>query len=270
MKADAGASLKTMEIPAGLNVMEDGKPFFFPGGKVGCLLIHGFTGTTSSMKPMGEDLAERGLTVLGPRLPGHGTDVRDMALHPRSEWIDTVETAFEEISSICESVFVSGLSMGGALTLFLGEKHPDKVTGLIPIDAAAPEVTKGLQKHALKLLPVLKHVVKVLPGPGNDLKDPNITETAYDSLSTESLYELVKLAAEVKGELNKIKSPIRIFVACNDHVVPTSNADYIFDHVSSTDKEVIWLDNCFHVATLDVDRGKIFRDSYAFIQKLTA
>ena len=61
----------TLKVPVGVSVMDDGKPFFFEGGRTGCLLIHGFTGTTSSMRLMGEFLAEKGMTVLWPRLPGH-------------------------------------------------------------------------------------------------------------------------------------------------------------------------------------------------------
>jgi len=61
-------------------VMTGAEPFFFEGGEVGCLVSHGFTGTTQSMRFLGEFLAsEGGLTVVGPRLKGHGTSVEDMA-----------------------------------------------------------------------------------------------------------------------------------------------------------------------------------------------
>jgi esterase/lipase len=106
----------TLKMPVGLSVMEDGKPFFFEGGKTGCLLIHGFTGTTSSMRPMGEFLAAKGVTVLGPRLPGHGTDVNDMGKWAYTDWTAMVETALAELRDLCDTIFVSGLSMGGLLT----------------------------------------------------------------------------------------------------------------------------------------------------------
>ena len=35
----------------------DTSPFFFEGGPVGCLMIHGFTGAPAEMRPMGEYLA---------------------------------------------------------------------------------------------------------------------------------------------------------------------------------------------------------------------
>jgi carboxylesterase len=264
--------LKTLEIPPGTEVLEDGKPFFFDGDhRIGCLLIHGFTGTTSSMKPMGESLAAKGVTVLGPRLPGHGTDVQDMARWSYTDWTSTVETALEELGSLCAKVFVAGLSMGGTLTLYLGENYQDRVSGIIPISAAVSRLAPSFaENQALKIVSILKHVLKTFPGPGNDLKDPSVTEVAYEKLSTEALHEFVKLADRVKADLGEITIPVRIFHSREDHVIPTENAVYVFDNVSSSDKELTWLDNSYHVATLDYDKELIFSESYDFMTRISA
>jgi carboxylesterase len=262
------AELKTMLIPADLNVMEDGKPFFFEGGKTGVLLQHGFTGTTSSMKPMGEYLAGKGLTVLGPRLPGHGTDVKDMGTCSYNDWIAILETALAELQGLCDKVFVAGLSMGGTLTLYLGEQHSDTLAGIIPIDAAVVGLASPSQDRQVKLAPVLKHIIKTMPGPGGDLKDPDATEIAYDKFSTNALCEFVKLMKYVESNIGRITVPIRIFHSREDHVVSPRNAIFIYEQVGSTDKELIWLDNSYHVATLDFDKEKIFEDSYRFIMSI--
>jgi len=262
-------ALKSTSVPEDLDVMEDGRPFFFEGGKTGCLLIHGFTGTTSSMKPMGEYLAGKGLTVLGPRLPGHGTNVEDMGMHSRHDWIATLETALDELCSLCDTVFVAGLSLGGALTLYLGENHAGRIAGLVPVNAAVSRATFGFQNHLLKLVPLMKRVIKTFPGPGNDIKDPDTTEVAYDKLATEAAHELALLTADVKANLGRVTSPIRIYVAREDHVVPPENAKYIYDHVSCADKEVVWLDNSYHVATLDLDKELLFEGAYEFISGLS-
>ena len=69
-------------------VMPGAEPFFFEGSDVGCLVSHGFTGTTQSMRFVSEFLAnEGGLTVAGPRLKGHGTSVEDMARSSAEDWI---------------------------------------------------------------------------------------------------------------------------------------------------------------------------------------
>jgi carboxylesterase len=60
-------------------VLPGAEPFAFPGGDVGVLLLHGFTGSPQGLRPWGEALREAGFTVRCPRLPGHGTDWRDLA-----------------------------------------------------------------------------------------------------------------------------------------------------------------------------------------------
>lgn len=268
MAKEPGKCTLTMDVPAGLDVMEEGKPFFFERGKTGCLLIHGFTGTTSSMLLMGQYLADKGITTLGPRLPGHGTDVEDMGRWSYTDWTGAAETALAELREVCDKVFVSGLSMGGLLTLYLAERHSDTLAGIMPISAPSHWMAPGAQGIALKLVGGLKHILKTFPGPGNDLKDPTVTEVAYDKLSTSAAHELSKLGKVVDTDLARITCPIRIFVAREDHVVPPKNSPYIYDHVSSEDKELIWLDNCYHVATLDLDKEKIFEASYNFMARV--
>ena len=56
--------------------MQGAEGFEFQGdnGKA-VLLLHGYTGSASEMRPLGEYLHKHGYTVLCPLLPGHGTTV---------------------------------------------------------------------------------------------------------------------------------------------------------------------------------------------------
>ena len=53
------------------------EPLSADGGPVGALVLHGFTGQPCSVKPWGQHLADAGLAVEVPRLPGHGTRWQD-------------------------------------------------------------------------------------------------------------------------------------------------------------------------------------------------
>jgi len=59
--------------------MPGAEPFFHSGGSTGVLLCHGFTGSPGTLRPWADYLAEAGLTVSLPRLPGHGTTWQEMA-----------------------------------------------------------------------------------------------------------------------------------------------------------------------------------------------
>ena len=98
-------------------VLKDAEPFAFEGGDIGVLVVHGFTGSTQSMRYLGEGLHRRfGFTVVGPRLPGHGTSPDDMETTGYLDWMGEAERALSELAKRKNKVFVTGLSMGGTLT----------------------------------------------------------------------------------------------------------------------------------------------------------
>ena len=102
------------------------------------LLCHGFTGSPQSLRPWAEYLAEAGLSVSLPRLPGHGTTWQEMARTRWEDWFAEVNRAFEELRSWSDEIFVMGLSMGGCLALRLAELHGPAVSGLVLVN---PSVT---------------------------------------------------------------------------------------------------------------------------------
>ena len=111
-------------------VMKDAEPFSFEGNDIGVLVVHGFTGSTQSMRYLGEGLHRRfGFSVVGPRLPGHGTSPDDMETTGYLDWMGEAERALHELAKRKSKVFVTGLSMGGTLTLNLAARFPDLVAG---------------------------------------------------------------------------------------------------------------------------------------------
>jgi esterase/lipase len=74
------------------------KPFFFPDGNPGCLLVPGFTVTLlNKMRWTGDYLGNKGYTVLGVRLAGHAIRPEDM---PRIAWQDclaSVEHGYHQL-----------------------------------------------------------------------------------------------------------------------------------------------------------------------------
>ncbi len=99
------------------------EPFAADRGRVGVVLCHGFTGSPQGLRGWGEALAASGVSVRLPRLPGHGTTWQEMNRTTWDEWYGEVDAAFGELRERCSSVFVAGLSMGGALALRLAEQH---------------------------------------------------------------------------------------------------------------------------------------------------
>ena len=56
-----------------MTIMPGAGAYWFEGNEVGCLILHGFTGTPQNVRPLADYLARRGLAVSVPRIAGHGT-----------------------------------------------------------------------------------------------------------------------------------------------------------------------------------------------------
>lgn len=241
------------------------EPFAHDGGPVGVLLCHGFTGSPASLRPWAQHLAEAGFTVRLPRLPGHGTDWREMGLTRWPDWYGRVERELLDLDRRCSEVFVMGLSMGGTLTLRLAIEHPEAVSGIVLVN---PSIYSD--RKVLRLLPAMKHVVSTVPGISNDIKLAGRDEVAYDRIPLKALHSLTELWRDVEPRLGEVTCPVLAFGSDEDHVVEPMNCLDVVDRVGSTDVTFVPLHDSYHVAPLDHDASLIFDTSEQFVQRLTA
>lgn len=239
-------------------VLKGAEPYYAEGGKEGILVSHGFTGSTQSMRPLAEALAEEGYTVCLPRLKGHGTHYEDMERTSRHDWVDSVEEGYRWLKERCDTIYMAGLSMGGTLTLYMAERHPD-IRAIALINAAID-------------MPALKEVgdpeeIRFLDAIGSDIKKPDVTELAYEKTPVKSVKEILALMEEVRTSLSDVKCPALILVSEEDHVVPPDNSEIISKEISSAVKETVRLEESYHVATLDNDQQKIIDHIIRFFKK---
>ena len=232
-------------------------------GAVGALVLHGFSGSPQSMRPWADELAAAGLSVELPRLPGHGTTWQDMTVTRWEDWYAEVDRSFSTLRERCEQVFVMGLSMGGSLTLRIAENRPDEVAGIVLVNPAA--FTERWDRH---VLPFVRHFVKAFPGITDDIKKPGVTEGGYDKLPLQPAYSLQQGWAQVRADIAKVTSPVLLLHSREDHVVEPSNSAWILANVSSSDRTEVWLEESYHVATLDNDAPLIFSSSIDFVRRL--
>lgn len=243
-------------------IMAGAEPFYAEHGNVGVLVSHGYTGNPQSMRYLAEGLADAGFTVALPRLKGHGTTAADMATSTASDWIADLEQASAWLQQRCDTLFVTGLSMGGTLTLFMAGQHPDLFKGIIPINAIVFSNNPDLASLAF-----MSPAPPEVPGIGSDIKAEGVTELAYPVVPVPTVKELFTLMKVADEMLPRITCPALIFVSRDDHVVPPVNAQYIFDKLPNADKRLVWLENSYHVATLDNDKDLILQQSIAFIRE---
>ncbi|MFC4030313.1 alpha/beta hydrolase [Streptomyces polygonati] len=246
-------------------LMPGAEPYRHDGGDTGVLLCHGFTGSPQSMRPWGEYLADRGLTVSVPLLPGHGTRWQDMQLTGWQDWYAEVDRELVALSARCSRVFVGGLSMGGALALRLAQKHQAAVSGIILVN---PSVKADSAQ--LKAVPLIRHFVPSVAGIASDIALKAGGELGYDRTPLHAVHSLSKFWGIVRGGLPQVTQPLLLLHSRVDHVVHPSNSAVVLGKVSSTDVTEHVLERSYHVATLDHDAEQIFARSYEFVSRLSA
>jgi carboxylesterase len=226
------------------------------------LLCHGFTGSPKTLRGWAEYLAAHGLTVSLPRLPGHGTTWQDMARTGTDDWYAEVDAAFGRLSGRREQVFVFGLSMGGCLALRLAEAHGNAVRGLVLVNPSLAPDTK-----LFVLAPMLKHLVRSLPGIASDIKKPGEHELGYDRVPVRAAATLPKLWTLTVRHLADVIQPVLVYRSTTDHVVGPASMRALLAGVPDGRVTVRECADSYHVATLDNDAPAIFEGSLAFVRE---
>lgn len=223
------------------------------------LLVHGFTGSPASLRPLAEQLASAGFRVELPLLPGHGTTWQDMSRTEWPDWYAEAERAFLRLAAGCSQVFVLGLSMGGSLALRLAERRP--VAGVVLVN---PSV--GSRDPAMLAVPLLSRFVASIPAIGDDIAKPGVTEHAYTRTPLRAVVSMTALWRDVRSHLGRVTAPLLLIRSVTDHVVDPSSAVAILSSVSSAERTEHLLHRSFHVATLDYDADEIASLTEAFVR----
>jgi carboxylesterase len=230
------------------------------GGKIGILVIHGFTGTPESIAPWAEGFHDAGLSVIAPVLPGHGTKWEDLNATTWNDWYKTVEDTFLELKKNCERVFVAGFSVGGALALRLAQIRGSEIEGLLLCNAAIFD-----DRKFLRALPLIKNFIPSTKTGPMDVKKSISKRMSYDRMPLRALDSLRHLWRNVEENLYLIDLPLMVSYSIDDHVIHPINSEAIIDNVYSTDIREVIFEESFHNVAWDYDSDLLIEESIRFI-----
>lgn len=242
------------------SVLPGAEPLSRQGGPAGVLVLHGFTGNPQSLRPVAEALAAGGFTVELPLLPGHGTTVEDMIPTRFEDWSSTAEDAYLALAARTTSIAVVGLSMGGALALWLAERHP-QIQALVLVNPMADPPAESFRDVMRGLL---ESGIEVAPGVGSDIAKEGSVELAYPGSPVAAALSLFEGVDGVHERLGEVRCPVLLFSSRQDHVVPSASGDEVAARVGGP-VERIWLERSYHVATLDHDAPEIEARTLEFL-----
>jgi len=266
--------------------------FVMPGtgerARTGVLLVHGLTGTPAEMRVLGKGLNREGFTVYAVQLAGHCGAMDDLIDAHWGDWLASVEAGLRRFRGHVDRVVVAGLSMGALLSLAVAEEHPDEVAGVCALSTtfrydgwSIPFYTRlAFLLPLFRRLGIGRHSV-FMEAPPYGIKDEALRARivqqmhAGDSAAAGlpgnpwwSIIELRRLAARVQSRLGLLRAPCLVIHAKEDDISAVGNAHDIARGAVNAPVELVLLDNCYHMITIDRERRTVIARMNAFVARI--
>ena len=255
------------------------------------LLIHGLTGTPAEMKPIAKRLEKQGFSVMCPALAGHCGSIASLKKSRWQDWYNGIVMAFEALKAKHQRVYVAGLSMGALMALLLAKEKGEQVSGLCLLSTTffydgwnIPHIRRKL------LLPIvlntpLKHFIywnekspygikcertRAMVHSALEKRDAQATEkVGIFRTSALTILESNRLINAAKKVLHQVQSPTLIVHSTEDDTASLNNAHYVAQRIASQDVEKFFVDDTYHVLTLDKRRADVANRMVGFFKQCT-
>ena len=243
------------------------QPFFFDGtnGK-GVLLIHGWTSTAYEVRRLGKYLNEKGFTVSGPMLRGHGTKPEDLEGVKWQAWMYDLSLAFDQLKNKCDEVYIGGTSIGGNLAILLAAEKPE-TKGIVLM--ATPYKIKFEE-----VLAILGNILKILKPYNRKYYPPTFgsartitRQISYQRYSIKSATEVHELLKASRKKLGQIKQPCLLIQSTHDHIIAGGSLEKIYKEINSKVKEKKYIKRAYHTFISDIKNENVFKDILNFLNE---
>lgn len=246
-------------------LMPGAEPFYLPGGPVGALLLHGFTGAPREMRPLAEALAASGVSALAPRLTHHGTRLPDMFRTHWHDWATAALDGYYLLRGQCPTIFTLGLSMGGNLALWLAAQVP--VAGVVSLSTPSLPFLASLDWRTRFAGPLSYLIPFADKGPADPGGDPEHVD--YPRYPVRAIPQLRALLAATDALLPAVTVPVLLVHSRSDSSVPPANLQHLAGRLGSRTQAVLELERSGHVVTEGPERAQLFAHVLAFVRAHT-
>ena len=265
----------------------------------GCvaLLLHGLTGSPAELGYIAYYLRHRGrVTVHCPRLVNHGQPIGVLARTSAAELYASARTAFIEARDAARKrdlpLVAGGLSLGASMALMLAAEFPDDVAGvvclsptlfydgwnvpwtqrLLPLADWTPlknfayfreSEPFGLRDEALRAKIAEQYG-------GMSLRDSTqAAALGYAHFPVRLFCEMRRVIARCKRVLPSVACPVLVVQAANDDMTSQKNARFILDRISSERRELLLLEQSYHLVTADLERAAVAERLQKFCESVS-
>ena len=242
------------------------------------LINHGFAEHCRRYDYVAKKLNEQNISVYRYDLRGHGRTKSKKGYI--DSYMDFIEDADELVDLVNKEnsdlpLFMLGHSMGGFITAAYGIIHPEKLEGQIfsgPAVIVANQA-KGIKGKALGLASLIFPRVKIRNVLSTDIcRDKKVVEDYLEDsnnishASLKLLYEFqIKGVNFIKDNIEKYDYPCFISHGEDDKIISKEASIYLYNNISSKDKEIKIYDNLYHEILNEGERDIILGDMVNWI-----
>ncbi|BCX80704.1 hypothetical protein MIT9_P0280 [Methylomarinovum caldicuralii] len=218
----------------------EGRPFLLDPphrNDCGVLLVHGLLASPAVMRPLGENLARAGYTVLGVRLKGHGTSPCDLRERSRGDWLASVRRGHRILADLCPQTAIVGFATGALLALQLAAIQPDRLMAVVAVSAPL-----RFRQRTLRWIPLVYQANRLIQwmsdgGVSEFVHNPSgHPETNYTQVPLRALHELHQLMEETPEAAATVHCPVLLLQGNRDPVVDPDSARRLLAHLKSQTK----------------------------------
>jgi len=207
----------------------DNLPFYHrpPGGRdAGVLLVHGFTASPWELRWVANRLNLAGFTTLGIRLPGHGTNLEDLARARLEDWQLEVDRGLTSLAAECARVYGVGVSTGAML--LLPEAAAGRLAGLV--------LVSPFLAMAHPLAPYAGLLRFLVPYQRRDEAEPSPFYSPARPLA--GIQQINRLLRRIRSLLPAVACPTLTLVADGDQTIAPSSALQLYEQLGGTVKQL--------------------------------
>lgn len=244
------------------------------------VIVHGFAEHLGRYEYVSDKLNQEGYVVYRFDNRGHGKSGGDRG-HINS-FMDFVYDADEIVNMGKEEypnlpIFMLGHSMGGFITFCYGIKFPDKLDGQILSGAAIRKVpqVEGIKGNICKLLDIFAPKIRVKNELSKDICSVEKVVADYENdplvLKNATLNFYVQFLLRgtewIDKNIEKYQYPCLVIHGEKDKIVPVETGKYLYDHISSKDKEIKIYKGLYHEIMNENEKDIVIKDITNWVEK---
>lgn len=237
------------------------------------LLLHGLLSSPQEFALVTNPLRMRGVPHQALSIPGYTLGDEPPALSWQA-WRDAACTAIDACAPAGQPVILAGLCIGGVLAALAALEMPQRVAGLALISPTFTYDGWGLSpvRHLRRIgyLTGLDRFFFFSEREPYGVKNPRVREWVRQELQARkqsavgplrmplrALRESERLMAEVHARLAVLHCPLLVIHAHEDEITRFASVERFFASLPLADKELVALENSYHMVTIDNDRLKV-------------